>query len=220
MLAATKQDLLLRTRVNHDPSPRLGARLARTASLLVVVDVQERLAPHVFGHEALIGRTEALMSATERFGIPRYATEHLPDRIGRTIPRLRDRFAPEAIFAKSRFGALVHAEFAEMLAATGRSQVVLCGMEAHVCVLQTALGLAATGCDVFVVGDAVGSRPARQDDRRWALERMQRAGCIVAGAETVLFEWAERGDDPAFRDVLALVKALPAGPWGSLGSEP
>ena len=220
MLAATKQDLLLRTRVNHDPSPRLGARLARTASLLVVVDVQERLAPHVFGHEALIGRTEALMSATERFGIPRYATEHLPDRIGRTIPRLRDRFAPEAIFAKSRFGALGHAEFAEMLAATGRSQVVLCGMEAHVCVLQTALGLAATGCDVFVVGDAVGSRPARQDDRRWALERMQRAGCVVAGAETVLFEWAERGDDPAFRDVLALVKALPAGPWGSLGSEP
>ena len=203
--------------MNHDPSPRLGARLARTASLLVVVDVQERLAPHVFGHEALIGRTEALLSATERFGIPRYATEHLPDRIGRTIPRLRDRFAPEAIFAKSCFGAPGHAEFNAMLATTGRRQAVLCGMEAHVCVMQTALGLAATGCDVFVVGDAVGSRPARQDDRRWALERMQRAGCVVAGAETVLFEWAERGDDPAFRDVLALVKALPA---GSLGSEP
>ena len=207
--------------MNHDTSLRPGARLARTASLLVVIDVQERLAPHVLGHEALIARTEALMSAAERFGIPRYATEHLPDRIGRTIPRLRDRFAPEAIFAKSCFGAPGHAEFNAMLATTGRRQAVLCGMEAHVCVMQTALGLAATGCDVFVVGDAVGSRPARQDDRRWALERMQRAGCIVAGAETVLFEWAERGDDPAFRDVLALVKALPAGALGGrLGSEP
>ena len=207
--------------MNHDTSLRPGARLARTASLLVVIDVQERLAPHVLGHEALIARTEALVSAAERFGIPRYATEHLPDRIGRTIPRLRDRFAPEAIFAKSCFGAPGHAEFNAMLATTGRRQAVLCGMEAHVCVMQTALGLAATGCDVFVVGDAVGSRPARQDDRRWALERMQRAGCIVAGAETVLFEWAERGDDPAFRDVLALVKALPAGALGGrLGSEP
>ena len=151
------------------------------------------------------------MTAAERFAIPRFATEHLADRVGRTIPRLRGRFAPGAIFAKSRFGALDHADFAAMLVATGRSQVVVCGMETHVCVMQTALGLASAGYGVFVVGDAAGSRPGRQDDRRWALERMSDAGCIVAGTETVLFEWAGSGDDPAFREVLALVKALPPG---------
>lgn len=193
------------------PEGRAFARLDRERSLLLVVDVQERLAPHVHGHEALIVRTEALMTAAGRFAIPRFATEHLADRVGRTIPRLRDRFAPGAIFAKSRFGALDHADFAAMLVATGRSQVVVCGMETHVCVMQTALGLASAGYGVFVVGDAAGSRPGRQDDRRWALERMRDAGCIVAGAETVLFEWAGSGDDPAFREVLALVKALPPG---------
>jgi nicotinamidase-related amidase len=145
--------------VNHDPLLRPAARLARTASLLVVIDVQERLAPHVLGHEALIARTEALMSAAERFGIPRYATEHLPGRIGRTIPRLRDRFAPEAIFAKSRFGALGHAEFAHARGHGTTSGRAVRHGGARVRHADCA-GLAATGCDVFVVGDAVGSRPA------------------------------------------------------------
>jgi len=193
------------------PADGAPARLVRERSLLVVVDVQERLAPRVRDHDALIARAEALMSAAERFGIPRFATEHLPERVGRIIPRLRGRFTPEAIFAKARFGALDHPEFAAMLAATGRTQVVLCGMETHVCVMQTALGLAAAGYEVFVAGDAAGSRPERQDDFRYALDRMRDAGCVVVGTETALFEWAERGDDPAFREVLALVKALPPG---------
>ena len=83
-------------------------------------------------------------------------------------------------------------------------------MEAHVCVLQTVLGLAAERYEVFVVGDAVGSRGARAADRQFALDRMRQAGCTVVGTETVLFEWTRAGDDAAFRDVLALVKTLPS----------
>ena len=75
--------------------------------------------------------------------------------------------------------------------------------------LQTVLGLAAREYQVFVVGDAVGSRGVRAADRQFALDRMRAAGCTVAGAETVLFEWTRAGDDAAFRDVLALVKGLP-----------
>jgi hypothetical protein len=75
--------------------------------------------------------------------------------------------------------------------------------------MQSSLGLAAAGYEVFVVADAVGSRGVRALDRQLALERMRAAGCMLVGTETVLFEWTGSGDDAAFRDVLALVKALP-----------
>jgi nicotinamidase-related amidase len=197
--------------VAGDAVPRpVSGRLDRDRSLLLVVDIQTRLAPHVLGHEALVARTEALLAAARRFDVPCLATEHCAAQIGPLIPRLRERFATGEIFAKTRFGATDHAEFEALLRACGRPQVVVAGMEAHVCVLQTVLGLAASGYEVLVVGDAVGSRGARCADREFALERMRRAGCAAAGTETVLFEWTRAGDDAAFRDVLALVKTLPA----------
>jgi nicotinamidase-related amidase len=188
---------------------RAVARIDREHCLLLVVDVQERLAPQVLEHESVIARIEALISAAQYLGMPRLATEHCPDRIGALIPRLRERFLPEEIYRKTRFGAADHPEFESMVRSRGRSQIIVAGMEAHVCVMQTTLALAAKGFDMFVVGDAVGSRQERQQDRELALARMQDAGCIVLGTESALFECTAAGDDPAFRDVLALVKSLP-----------
>ena len=185
-----------------------AARLDRDRSLLLVVDIQARLVPHVLDHAALIARAEALIVAAGHFGIPAFLTEHCAEQIGPVVATLRDRFAGERIFAKTRFGAVDHPAFAAMLSATGRRQIVLAGMETHVCVMQTGLGLANAGYEVFVVGDAVGSRAARQADRHFALERMRSAGCTIVGTETTLFEWARAGDDSAFRAMLALVKAL------------
>lgn len=184
-------------------------RLDRARSLLLVVDIQERLAPHILHGERLIARTGALLAAARRFGIPAIVTEHCPEQIGPVVAGLRRQFAADEIFAKTRFGATDHQEFVARLAAHARGQIVVAGMEAHVCVLQTVLGLAAHGYAVTLVGDAAGSRAARQDDRRFALARMRRAGAVIAGTETVLFEWTQAGDDAAFRDILALVKALP-----------
>ncbi|MBN8479786.1 MAG: isochorismatase family protein, partial [Burkholderiales bacterium] len=99
--------------------------------------------------------------------------------------------------------------FGAWLAARGRDQVVIAGMETHVCVMQTALALAADGYRVFVAADATGSRAIRADDRRLALDRMRASGCTIAGTETILFEWCGGVDDPAFRDTLAIVKSLP-----------
>jgi nicotinamidase-related amidase len=194
------------------PEPRAEAaprRLDRAQSLLLVVDIQERLAPHILHGEALVARSVALLAAARRFGIPAIVTEHCPAQIGEVVAPLRRQFAADEIFAKTRFGAADHPEFAARLEAQGRSQIVVAGMEAHVCVLQTVLGLAERGYAVTLVGDAAGSRAARQDDRRYALDRMRRAGAVIAGTETVLFEWTQAGDDAAFRDVLALVKGLP-----------
>jgi nicotinamidase-related amidase len=205
--------------VSATPSAQrsLGAatrRLDRAQSLLLIVDIQERLAPHVLNGELLIARSAALLAAARHFGIPAIVTEHCAEQIGGIVADLRKQFATGEIFAKTRFGAADHSEFVARLEAHGRDQIVVAGMEAHVCVLQTVLGLAALGYAVTLVGDAVGSRAARQDDRRFALDRMRRAGVVIAGTETVLFEWTHAGDDAAFRDVLALVKSLPPSDGG------
>ena len=194
---------------SREATQRVAARVDRDRSVLLIVDIQERLAPHIHDRDAVVARSEALLEAARRLGVPCLLTEHCAEQIGRVIAPLRERFAPREIFSKTCFGALDHAEFAAMLRALDRPQVVVAGMEAHVCVLQTVLGLAANGFEVFVAGDAVGSRGNRQSDRTLAIERMRRAGAAIAGAETLLFEWTRAGDDDAFRDVLALVKRLP-----------
>jgi nicotinamidase-related amidase len=183
-------------------------RADRNASLLLVVDIQSKLAPHVLGHEAIIRRTEALLAAAEMFGVPKLLTEHCPRQIGTVIEPLRRRFGGGEIFEKTNFGAADHPQFVELLRATGRKHVVMTGMEAHVCVLQTALGLRDQGFDVLIAGDAVGSRAPAQADREYALQRLEQAGCRLCGTETVLFEWTGSGVDPRFREILGLVKSL------------
>jgi nicotinamidase-related amidase len=196
-----------------ETAPRPGARrLDRSRCLLLLIDVQERLTPHILDHDAVVARCAALLDAASIFAIPCLATEHCADQIGALVPLLRARFSAERIFAKAAFAATEHAAFMTLLRNCERSQVVVAGAEAHVCVLQTVLGMVGAGFDVFVVADAVGSRKTRQPDRDYALERMRAAGCVLLGTETALFEWAHRGDDTAFKETLALIKTLPGHP--------
>lgn len=183
-------------------------QITRDNSLLLVIDIQSRLAPHIAGNEPLARRTETLLAAAKLFGVPKLLTEHCPDRIGRVIEPLRSQFADDEIFEKTAFGATGHPEFIGRVQRNGRRLIVMTGMEAHVCVLQTALGLRARGFDVCIVADAVGSRAGRLVDREHALQRMAQAGCLLAGTETVLYEWIATAADPRFREALALVKAL------------
>jgi nicotinamidase-related amidase len=183
-------------------------RLAREHSLLLVIDIQRKLAPAIQDHERVTARTEALVSAADLFGIPKLITEHCPQQIGALVEPLRSRFGENEIFEKTAFSATDHPEFMLKVRATGRRQVVMTGMETHVCVMQAALGLRAAGLDVWIADDAVGSRPAAQRDRQRALERLSNAGCVVAGTETVLFEWTRHATDPNFRSILALVKSF------------
>lgn len=183
-------------------------RTDRDRSLLLVIDIQSRLAPHVAGHEQLIRRTGALLGVADLLGIPKLLTEHCPAQIGAAIEPVRRRFAADEIFEKTCFGAADHPPFVDRTRRSGRTTIVVTGMEAHVCVMQTALGLRRHGFAVVVVADAVGSREERRLDRELALRRMEQAGCVLAGTETVLFEWAQSGTDPQFRAMLAAVKSL------------
>jgi len=181
-------------------------RIRRADSFLLVVDVQEKLAPHVAGRDSLVARCRALLQAAKALGVPAFASEHCPDRIGGTIAPLRQLVADSDVVRKVHFSCADEPVCLERVQATGRKQAVIAGMEAHVCVMQTALGLAERGFEVFIARDAVGSR--REEDRAAALARLEAAGCGAATAEMTIFEWMHRADAAEFRPVLEIVKSL------------
>lgn len=181
-------------------------RLRRATSFLLVVDVQTRLAPAVSGHDRVIARAGALLDAAKLLGVPALASEHVPEGIGPIVPDLAARLVPDEIVRKTHFSCADEPRCLERFRALSRPQALVCGMEAHVCVMQTALGLAERGFEVFVVRDACGSR--REEDRETALARLGRDGVDVVTAEMAMFEWMHRADAPEFRDLLRAVKSL------------
>jgi nicotinamidase-related amidase len=178
--------------------------LQRAHAVLIAIDLQARLFPAIADGPAVLDRCCALIDGASRLGIPVMATEENPAGLGHSLPAIAARVPKANIHAKMAFNAAAEPAFPREFAALGRRQAVLCGMEAHVCVLQTAFGLRAHGADVFVVADAIGSRRAR--DREAALARFGHDGIRVVTAEMALFEWAETAADPAFRSVLKLIK--------------
>ncbi len=160
--------------------------LCAGTSTLLVVDVQARLVPAIHEGAAVVGRVVWLVRLAQALGIPVAATEQYPQGL----------MPAGAIGSKVHFSCAA-AGCLDALPGAGRPQVVIAGIEAHVCVLQTALGLAAQGREVFVVADAVGSRdPA---NRALALERMGRRGIGIVSGEMVGFEWLERAGTERFR---------------------
>lgn len=173
-------------------------------SLLLVVDVQQRLAPAVAGHRAIEAEVARLIRSARRLGVPILASEQYPEGLGPTVPGLAALLQPEERIAKRAFSCADEPDFMAALTATRRGQVVICGMEAHVCLLQTAVELAEARYGVFAVADATGSRdPA---NREAALRRMAGLGIEIVTAEMVLFEWLRRSDHEAFRDVHATIR--------------
>jgi len=139
-------------------------------SLLLVVDVQEKLLPAIHGHEGVVDNVVWLIRAAQKIGIPVAAIEMYPKGLGRTAAAVRALLPENAIATKNHFSS-VAAQCLPSLPGADRPQIVIAGFEAHVCVLQTALELVEEGKEVYVVADCVGSR--READRELALARMR-----------------------------------------------
>lgn len=182
-----------------------GLLLARDASLLLLIDPQTRLMPAIQHGDALAARITRLIDAARLLGVPVLATEHCPQAIGPLLACIRDRLAPEEIIEKRHFSAWSEPAFQQALSRRERRQIVLAGVEAHVCVAQTALALTQANHQVFCITDAIGSR--HEQDRQAALGRFAQAGLIPVTMEAVLFEWLESADHPAFKPVLEIIKA-------------
>ena len=171
------------------------ALLKRERSVLVAIDLQERLAPAIEGIDRILSNTRRLMRAAEKLAVPILVTEHYPAGLGHTVEPVQEVATTARTLEKTAFGALGEAEVApvfEGLVASGRSDFVLLGTEAHVCMLQTGLQILGRGWPLAVVEDACGSRQAGDK--------------AAATSEMVLFEWLERGATPEFRDLLPLIR--------------
>ena len=167
-------------------------------SQLLIIDVQARLVPAIADHESVVAGVLWLVRAAQKIGVPVAATEQYPKGLGHLVPTVRELLPEGAVATKMHFSA-VAARCLQGLPGAERPQVVLCGTEAHACVLQTALELVEEGKEVYVVADAVGSR--RQLDRDLALWRMREEGVRVVSREMVAFEWLGEAGTPLFRDV-------------------
>ncbi len=178
--------------------------LARERSLLFVVDVQERLLPAMAAGEACVARIRLLLEGARHLGVPVMASEQYPKGLGPTVAPVREALGAAPVFEKITFSCARDATIREAVLASGRRQLVLCGIEAHVCVLQTALDFTAEGLRVAVVADAVDSR--RRESRRRALVRLRQHGVELVESEMVLFEWLERAGTNEFRTIARLVR--------------
>jgi nicotinamidase-related amidase len=167
-------------------------------SALLVVDMQGKLLTLVQDWQRILDNAVWLVRVAQKIGVPVMATEQYPQGLGRTHPDLAALFPTGSLGEKNHFSC-VAANCLPGLPGSERPQVVVCGIESHVCVMQTALDLAAAGKQVFVVADAVSSRSA--DDKRCALERMRGEGIRIVTREMAAFEWLHVAATPLFREV-------------------
>jgi len=177
----------------------------RSLSQLAVVDVQEKLcgAMDAEALQALVRNCRILLQAAQLLEIPVIHTEQYPKGLGGTIAELGDWLKLEGAVEKTCFSCCDESTFRARLH-RDRPQIILAGMEAHICVLQTALQLHEAGRQVFVVEDAVLSR--RDANKQNALARLRQAGVIVTNTESVVFEWLKVGEGDAFKQISKLVR--------------
>jgi nicotinamidase-related amidase len=176
-------------------------------SQLIIVDVQERLlgAMPAEGRGRTLRAISTFQQAAKILGVPVTVTEQYPKGLGATHGSIKLGFTPlTETLEKTGFSCCRAEGFVDRLLAQHRRQVVIAGIEAHVCVLQTALDLHAQGYEVFVAEDATCSRNA--DNHANAMHRLRQAGVIVTNSESVLFEWMGDAAHPHFKIVSGLLK--------------
>lgn len=181
-------------------------RLTREGSTLVVVDVQERLfaAMDAEHREEVVRNLKVLAATARRLSLPIVVTEQYPKGLGHTLPELREALGPIEPLEKVTFSCCDTEGFSARLKAAKTRQVILVGIEAHVCVLMTGLDLLAEGFAVHLAADAVTSRT--QGNWRIGVEQLRQAGAVITGTESVLFQLLQKADTDDFRALVKLIK--------------
>jgi nicotinamidase-related amidase len=179
-------------------------RLERERTVLVVVDVQEAFRPAVFDFERIVRNVAILVQGARALDVPILITEQYPKGLGRTVPEVSRHLDGIEPIEKLCFSAAEAGEFSELLSESGREQVLLGGLESHVCVNQTADDLLRAGSEVHVAQDAVSSRT--EENLNLGLRKMERAGAVITSVETALFELLRAAGTPEFKEIQKLVK--------------
>jgi nicotinamidase-related amidase len=173
-------------------------------SLLVVIDIQGNLARAAADRELLFESTRKLIQGARVFHLPIIVTEQIPEKLGPTVPEVDELLTGIIKIPKETFSCCQNAAFMETLNKANRKQILLCGIESHICVYQTAMDLLGRGYEVHVVADAVSSRTAQ--NREIGLSKMIHAGSQLTSTETVLFELLKTAGSDKFKDIFKIVK--------------
>jgi nicotinamidase-related amidase len=175
-------------------------------SVLVLIDIQQRLTaamPNAVG-ERLIAQVSILLTAAKMLSLPIIVTEQYPKGLGPTESALKLLLSEKVpVIEKTSFSAAKVDSFLAAIADTKRTQIILTGMETHICIMQSALDLQQQGYQVFVVEDAVSSRTITNQIN--ALQRLRQAGVIISNVESIIFEWLGDAKHPAFKSVSKLI---------------
>ncbi len=178
--------------------------LRRDQTMLLVVDVQEKLHAVMAHRERVTANLRRLIQGFQILELPILVTEQYPKGLGPTVPELKELFEDWSPYEKITFSCCLVPKLCETIQESGATQIVLTGIETHVCILQTGLDLIQRGYQVHVPADAVSSR--RELDWQMALERLRKAGAVITVTETALFELLVRAGTAEFKQISALVK--------------
>jgi len=179
--------------------------LERDKAAFVIIDVQEKLFPYVEEQINLQKNIARLTETAKLLNLPIIITEHYPKGLGRTMPSVID-LAPDALMIeKTSFGCCGDDKFNKAVKKTGREQIILCGIETHICVAQTGIGLKNGGYDVYLSADAASSR--NTVDGEIAIERMKGEGIVISTTEAIMYELMQDASDPLFKEFLEIVKS-------------
>lgn len=187
-----------------DNYTRSSALLSRQTTRLLIIDVQAKLVPAIHGGDAIVRNCSDLLTAAKHMGVDIHATEQYPKGLGSTVAELADLIGdcPE----KTRFSAAEVLDWGVRKPdGTSQHQVLIAGIEAHVCVLQTVMDLLANGFEVHVAADAIGSRV--QADKDTAIQRMRDNGATITTTEAAIFELCETADVAEFKEISKLIRA-------------
>ena len=173
---------------------------------LIFIDIQEKLLPKIFNNKEIMKNCQKIIEVSNYLKIPTIMSEQYPKGLGNTVKPINDLLIKGDFekFEKSSFSCFGSAEFSDYFFKQKKTQVILCGIEAHICVLQTAYDLIFQGIEVYLINEAIGSR--KNLDKSLALERMQKWGINVINFEMFAFELIKDSNHKHFKEISSLVK--------------
>lgn len=176
-------------------------------SVVLIIDIQEKLTKMLDEDvcEQVVEKSQKLVAAAKTLGIDIIVTEQYPKGLGQTIQEIKDTLGESyAPYEKTAFNALLENNLSDNLKKLNKKQIVICGIESHICVLQTAIALMSEGWEVYVVKDIIASR--KKSEFKSAVELLRQEGAKICTLEMVLFAWLKGAKNPAFKEVQALIK--------------
>jgi nicotinamidase-related amidase len=179
-------------------------RLLKEDSALLIIDIQERIVPHMAERELLIANTQKLIQGFKILTIPIVVSEQYRKGLGLTIPEILNCTGEINVFEKISFSCCDDKAIMGAISAKNKKNIIICGIETHVCVLQTAMDLLEKGMLPVIVADCVSSR--KETDKDMALRRMEKAGVIITSSESLLFELTRFAGTDTFKTISKLVK--------------